>query len=64
VELRDDRSPKELLGGHRNERLTKEQLGGYYILECKNIDEAVAYAAKIPGAGHGSVEVRPVLDMG
>ncbi len=43
---------------------TKEQLGGYYILECKNIDEAVAYAAKIPGALHGSIEVRPVLDMG
>ena len=43
---------------------TKEQLGGYYILECKNIDEAVAYAAKIPGANHGSVEVRPILAMG
>ena len=42
---------------------TKEQLGGYYILECENIDEALKYAAKIPAAEHGSVEVRPVWAM-
>ena len=42
---------------------TKEQLGGYYVLECKNIDEALAYAAKIPAAEHGSIEVRPVWAM-
>jgi len=42
---------------------TKEQLGGYYVLECDNIDEALTYAAKIPAAEHGSVEVRPVWAM-
>ncbi|MHB8375985.1 MAG: YciI family protein [Dehalococcoidia bacterium] len=42
---------------------TKEQLGGYFILDCKDLDEALAYAAKIPGAKHGSVEVRPVWAM-
>ncbi len=42
---------------------TKEQLGGYYVLECENIDEAIAYAAKIPTAEDGSVEVRPVWEM-
>ena len=39
---------------------TKELLGGYYILECESLDEALAYAEKIPAAEHGSVEVRPV----
>jgi hypothetical protein len=42
---------------------TKEQLGGYYVLECENIDEALTYAAKIPAAEHGSIEVRPVWTM-
>jgi hypothetical protein len=41
---------------------TKEQLGGYYLLECKDLDEAIEWAAKIPGAKHGTVEVRPVMD--
>jgi len=39
---------------------TKELLGGYYILECESLDEALAYAEKIPAAEHGAVEVRPV----
>ena len=39
---------------------TKEQLGGFYLLECKDLDEAIEYAAKIPGAQSGCVEVRPV----
>ena len=39
---------------------TKEQLGGYYMLECDSIDDAVELAAKIPGASHGAIEVRPV----
>ena len=43
---------------------TKEQLGGYYILDCKDLDEALAYAAKIPSADGGSIEVRPVWEMG
>ena len=42
---------------------TKEQLGGYYILDCKDLDEAIAYAAKIPTAKFGSIEVRPVWEM-
>ena len=41
---------------------TREQLGGYYVLDCDSLDEAVAIAAKIPGAGHGTIEVRPVMD--
>jgi hypothetical protein len=41
---------------------TKEQLGGFYVLECKDLDEAIKWAAKIPGAQTGSVEVRPVMD--
>ena len=40
---------------------TKEQLGGFYLLDCKDLDEAIEYAAKIPGASHGSVEVRPIV---
>jgi hypothetical protein len=39
---------------------TKEQLGGYYIVEAKDLDEAISIAAKIPGAKYGSIEVRPV----
>jgi hypothetical protein len=42
---------------------TKEQLGGFYLLECKDLDEAIEWAAKIPGASSGSVEVRPVMDF-
>jgi hypothetical protein len=38
----------------------KEALGGYFVLECGSIDEACGWAAKIPGAHHGAVEVRPV----
>ena len=38
---------------------TREQLGGYYVLDCDSIDEAVALAAKIPGAQYGTIEVRP-----
>jgi len=38
----------------------KEALGGFFVLECGSLDEAVELAAKIPGAEHGSVEVRPI----
>ena len=41
---------------------TKEQLGGFYALECKDLDEALAWAARIPEAQFGAVEVRPVID--
>jgi len=40
---------------------TKEQLGGYYLVDVSSLDEALEWAAKIPGARHGSVEVRPVM---
>ena len=39
---------------------TKEVLGGYYVFECDSIDEACTWAAKIPAARHGAIEVRPV----
>jgi hypothetical protein len=41
---------------------TREQLGGYYLLECRDLDEAIGWAAKIPGAQNGTIEVRPVMD--
>jgi len=40
---------------------TKEQLGGFYLVEASDLDEAIAMAAKIPGARSGSVEVRPIM---
>jgi hypothetical protein len=40
---------------------TKEQLGGFYVLDVKDLDEAIEWAAKIPGAQFGSIEIRPVL---
>ncbi len=42
---------------------TKEQLGGYYLLDCADLDEALKWAAKIPSARHGRIEVRPVVVM-
>jgi hypothetical protein len=41
---------------------TKEQIGGYYLLECKDLDDALNWAAQIPEAQSGAIEVRPVLD--
>lgn len=40
---------------------TREQLGGYYLVEAKDLDEAISIAARIPSARHGSVEVRPIM---
>ena len=40
---------------------TMEQLGGFYLLECGSLDEAIDWAAKIPGAQLGSVDIRPVM---
>lgn len=39
---------------------TSEQLGGYYLVDCKNLDDALAWAAKCPGVNFGKIEVRPV----
>ena len=42
---------------------SKEQLGGYYLIEAPDLDAALDWAARCPGAHHGTVEVRPVWDM-
>lgn len=42
---------------------TKEQLGGFYLLDCENLDEAVSWAARIPHALDGTIEVRPVVEF-
>ncbi|MBV9996200.1 MAG: YciI family protein, partial [Caulobacteraceae bacterium] len=42
---------------------TREQLGGYYLVEAKDLDEAAGIAARIPGARMGSIEVRPIWAM-
>jgi hypothetical protein len=42
---------------------TREQLGGYYLIEAKDLNEAIQIAAKIPAARTGSVEVRPIMDV-
>jgi hypothetical protein len=41
---------------------TREQLGGYYLLDCRDLDDALSWAARIPGAQTGAIEVRPVMD--
>ena len=43
---------------------TKEQLGGFYLIDVENLDEALKWAEKIPSADRGPVEVRPVVDFG
>jgi len=43
---------------------TKEQLGGYYLVEAKDLDQAISIAARIPGARRGSIEVRPIMPTG
>ena len=43
---------------------TKEVLGGFYLVDVKDLDRAIELAAKIPGARTGSIEVRPVADVG
>lgn len=40
---------------------TKEQLGGYYLLECDSLEEAIEKASKIPSVTYGSIEVRPIM---
>jgi hypothetical protein len=42
---------------------TKEQLGGYYLLQARDLNEAIQIAARIPGARFGAVEVRPIMEM-
>ena len=42
---------------------TREQLGGYYLIDAKDLDDAIAIASKIPAAKKGTVEVRPVMEL-
>jgi hypothetical protein len=42
---------------------TKEQFGGFYLIEAPNLDEAIKWAARIPGAQRGSIEVRPIWEI-
>jgi hypothetical protein len=42
---------------------TKEEFGGFYMIEAENLDEAIKWAAKIPGAVRGTIEVRPIVDF-
>jgi hypothetical protein len=42
---------------------TREHLGGYFLIDAKDLDEAIGIAARIPGARKGTVEIRPVMDM-
>jgi hypothetical protein len=43
---------------------TREQLGGYYLIQAKDLDEATAIAARIPSSKIGSIEIRPTMDTG
>src|SRR5260370_13439690 len=42
---------------------TKEQIGGFYLVDCKDLDEAIGVASKIPGARNGSIQVRPTWQL-
>jgi len=42
---------------------TKDQLGGFYLVDCKDLDEAIEVAARIPDVRRGSIEVRPIMDV-
>lgn len=42
---------------------SKEQLGGYYLIEASDLDSALSWAARCPGASHGTIEVRPIWSM-
>jgi hypothetical protein len=60
VRVRNDET--EILDGPF--AVTKEYLAGYYLLRCDDLDEALKQAARVPLARYGSVEVRPVIDVG
>ena len=42
---------------------TREQLGGYYLVDCADLDESIEWAARMPNADRGSIEIRPVIDF-
>ena len=59
IRVRDGKS--QVLDGPYAE--TKEQLGGYYLIEAETLDAAIEWAARCPGAAHGAIEVRPLWQM-
>lgn len=59
VRLRDDK--RLVVDGPFAE--TREQLGGYFVIEARDLDEAIGIAARIPMARHGTVEIRPVIEL-
>lgn len=42
---------------------TTEQLGGYYLIEAKDLDEAIKIAGRVPGARYGTIEIRPIVEI-
>jgi hypothetical protein len=59
VQVRDG----EVLVGDGPFAETKEQIGGYCLVDCRDLDEAIEVASKVPGARFGTVEVRPIWEM-
>jgi hypothetical protein len=59
VRVRDGKS----LTTHGPFAETKEQLGGFYIVECDNLDQAIEWGSKIPTAQYGSIESRPIMEI-
>jgi hypothetical protein len=59
--VRNDNGKAQVLDGPYAD--SKEQLGGYYLIEAADLDAAIAWANRCPGASHGTVEVRPVWEM-
>jgi len=59
--VRTENGKTKVLNGPYAE--AKEQLGGYYIIEAKDLDAALSWAARCPNAQHGVMEVRPILSM-
>ncbi len=59
--VRVKKGKTEVLNGPYAE--TKEQLGGYYIIDVPDLDAALSWAARCPGASVGTIEVRPIMDM-
>ncbi len=53
----------EVLTGDGPFAETKEQIGGYYVVDCKDLDEAIEVSSKIPAARLGTIEVRPIWEM-
>lgn len=59
VRLRDGKN----LTTHGPFAETKEQLTGYYLIEAENLDQAIAWAVKLPTAKYGSIEIRPIMEI-